>query len=492
MNSLESADGPTRSYRRRNLILFVVLVIAGLGVLWKVGRWAKARWLDPDRLLLGVHAIDGEEALVVYRYDGDEKMRWRIGRLRIGDDGMAWERDLPDPLFALGNNGVILGDDDVIVLVESSSHTFRIESLDLATGEVRWDARGRQDDGSIVTIAANATHVFIDGRSEGLHVFARASGERVHRDPEYRGFGFAYDDRWLDLGDYPPRYLDLTRAVVSELSPVGSERCVVDGVAYAIDDKDRGLSMQPLAGGDPTLFAANTTEILGTPLAKFAVNSCGWMRLDDALRFVFTTSSSDPNVAMAFDLDADAHTATLAWAIDLGSREPETGRIGYSISNNRDLPWFGAVTRFVPLELRVPRGDETLVQMVMVDLVEGRIVSEGEAFDRPLSAFRHGTTLFVRSSDPYDLGSTGFVVAIDGSTGNVLGSVEQETINIGLMSIAGDAVWLWTGTSFSRADDLAVSVFDRSLDLVSARDPERVPVPAETFAKTLLGDRTDG
>ena len=64
-----SNDDPKPAMNRR---LMQVGVVLGVIALYFAGSWAKERSIDSDRIFVGVHALNGKEAIVRLRDDKGE------------------------------------------------------------------------------------------------------------------------------------------------------------------------------------------------------------------------------------------------------------------------------------------------------------------------------------------------------------------------------------------------------------------------------------
>jgi len=159
--------------RKRTWIVLaaVVLVAAGVGV------WLATR--PPTMFVLGVYALDGEEALIATRRNEDDDTRFWIAKVRVGA-GTVWATELPASVMVTSDRmAAVSHAGSVVVALDEEYHDAvgpaAVVSLDLATGSLRHTTRlpaGWSYDGTAPVAAGRwavfAGEVKVDASCEGV------------------------------------------------------------------------------------------------------------------------------------------------------------------------------------------------------------------------------------------------------------------------------------------------------------------------------------
>lgn len=480
---------PKPPSRSKFVGFFVVLILTlfVLGLLYKLGVWAKERWLDPDRVLVGVHAINDREAVVVF-FDASAKGRSqsRMGRLSLYTDQLRWSR----PLGPAGSFVGFVGRDDMSVaggqvVTLSDDKTSGFTAYDLETGDVAWTRTLRHEEASVQFILGGAEDYVIVEAGGLTYVLDRATGKTLYELADVESVAFS--DEWIEFErSHDLRYFEPKSATTVAMEDIRGAHCRVGNAVYGLDERE-GLVAQDLPSGTRvSILAPHETNLVRTAADDRSLESCGWIRVDGRLRLIFLRELGQDSVAFAVDVDGDS--AELAWSLSFGPDTRLKSGVGfqYDLKNQLDLVWFGAMHRYAPLELSV--GDSR--QLVVLDIVEGKVQRRGETSDhRRFVVFKHSDIVVLRSSESHDTAeqTAGYLLTLDGSTGKVLGAREQRALHAEPHSIVGTTLWGWKDLSFSRSDDLAIFTADLGLDIKIAGDPDRIPRRNGTIEAELLG-----
>ncbi len=489
MPGMESDDAPDAAPQRsrpRRIGLTIVALLVGALAVYKIGGWVKTAWIDPDRMLVGVHPIDDEDAIVMYRYDGGGALQWHIARLSLAADALRWRATVEYPLTASMGNGMSVAGGYAVVLVDTNSPKAKVTAYDVETGEPAWSRELPQADGYAADIAGADPYVIIDA-NDFVYVLDRERGATIYEQEGSQHANFAFTEEWIQLDQLmTTKYLDPASGRSVDVKGIDGELCRVEDVVYGFE-RDVGLVAHDLSADARVTVLEAATPIDDQTAAKMVPWSCGWLRVEDALRLVFTSRSEVG--ALGFAVDVEGSDARVAWTLRHEDAEAEVGTISYTVQNRLDLLWFGELPRFAPLELQLrdsPR--DTSTQIVTVDVLEGRVAREGTAGDWPFVAFKRDGAVIIRSSEWFAGDrAQGWVFTLDGATGELLGALQQDALWVGPHSIVGDTIWAWKSTSFSRERDMAIITADRALTVKATRDPDRVPANDPSVATALLG-----
>lgn len=472
----------------RNRGPMILAALIGSVALYFAGSWAKERFLDPDRMLVGVHAIGSKEAIAMYRYDRSEGVVFRIAKIRIDDDELLWERDVGLPYTAHVGNGMSVGGDHLVILNEVDDARDEVTAHDLSTGEVVWRRKLAKSEGNPSKIMGRDGFVLVDGRDH-LHVLDRATGETIYkRDGFTQNLNFGFTDSWIELERIMSiEYLEVESGDLRSVEGTRGAQCRIDERVYGFDDK-RGLLSRNLASGDGVQLLPPGTRIAGEPAEKFLPWSCGWRKNPDgSLRLLF--DREDPGVVVAIDLDPDSPLGSgrTAWTHAFAGTT-RSGEITYRVRNRLDLVWSGKMPRFAPLEVHLDGAPENAdKQIVVFDTDSGKLVRQGAPVDRHwFSSFKHDTTVFM-VLEGRDTDTPAVVLAMDGETGVARAVSAAGELRTEPQSVAEGAAWAWIYRGFSREGDLAVTVLDPELQVLGTRDSSRAPVANEDAVTALLG-----
>lgn len=470
----------------KNRGLFQVGAVLGLIALYFAGSWAKERFIDSDRMLLGVHALNSEEAIVMFRDDKAERLLWRIEKIQLGRDEPLWGHSIRTPSTSQTGNGMSVDGGQVVVLDELSATDVVVTALDLGTGEVTWKRSLGQGDGRSSTIVGRDRFVLVDG-FDRLHVLDRATGKTLYRHEGYtQNLDYAFTEAWIEILEPTAiEYVELESGRQHRLENRGGSYCRVGEHAYGFDIKQT-LRSHDLATGE-------STEVMPqeTPLDSFHAWSCGWQNNPDgSLRLLF--GRQDPGLLVAIDLDpaSPSGSGRVAWT----SRFPvgiQTGDISYGVPNRLDLVWSGEVPRFAPLEIHTPSASGDLdTKLVVVDTHAGTLSRQGPPgahIANRFTSFKRGKTVFMVMEGRASENAPGTVLAMDTQTGVTHAVSTAGEFRVAPPSVTDAVAWAWTDTSFSRQDNLAITVLDRELQVLETRDPSRAPTADEDAVNSLLG-----
>lgn len=467
--------------------------VIGLVVLYFAASWTKHRFVDPDRMLVGAHAIDSNEAIVMYRYDRSERVVFRIAKIRTDRDEPLWERDVGLPYTAHVGNGMSVAGDHLVILNDIGNVEDEVTARDLLTGDVAWQRTLSKSEGDASKILGTHRFVLIDGRDR-LHILDRATGKTLHeRKGHTQNLNFAFTDSWIEIEETMLiEYLEVDSGELRRVEQPRGAQCRIDGRVYGFDDK-RGLLSRDLSTGDEVEVLPVGTRIAGNPAEKFLPWSCGWRSAPDGgVRLLLARQDPGFLVAIDFDPDSPLGSGRTAWTHPFAGTI-QTGEITYRVRNRLDLVWSGQMPRFAPLEVRLEDASENAdEQIVVFDTDSGKLVRQGAPVDRHrFSSFKHGATVFMvlegRHSD-----TPGVVLAMDGETGKTRAVIAAGELRTEPQSVAGGAAWTWIYRGFSREGDLAVSVLSPELRVLGTRDASRAPFPNEDVVTALLGPDPTG
>jgi hypothetical protein len=481
---MEDAANDPRPVKNRGLVQ--VGVVLGVIALYVVGSWAKTRFIDPDRLLLGVHALGSEEALVMFRDDTGEDLPWRIEKIRRGNDEPSWGHGLHRPLSSHVGNGMSVAGEDVVVLDSDVSQRVSVTALDLTSGDVTWKRKLVVSNRRSPTIVGRDKYVLIDG-ADRLHILDRATGNTIYeREGHTQNLDYAFTETWIELLEpMAVDYLEIESGQRYHLENTSGAFCRIGEHAYGFDQK-HVLRSHHLASGKSLAVIPQQT-----PLPKVHAWACGWQNNPDgSLRLVFT--HQNPGLLIAIDLDpaSPSESGRVAWTRTFAA-DIQPGDISYRVPNRLDLVWSGKVPRFAPLEIRTAGVSGDLgSQIVVVDTREGTLARQGlpgEHIAGRFTSFKRGNTVFMAIEGRPGESPPGTVLAMDARTGvtHAVSSVgEFRTVS---PSVTDDVVWAWIDRSFSRADNLAITVLDHELQMLDTHDPSRAPTADEDAVTSLLG-----
>lgn len=468
------------------------LLVFGVVALYFAGSWAKKRFVDSDRVLIGVHALDGEEAVVMVRDEGGESPIHRIAKIRIGNDEALWERDvgaLKSERTKLSNGMSVAGGHAVILHEVSETHV-EVVAYDLRTGEIAWQRPLPKTHAA--EILGRDRFVFIDA-GQHLYLLERGTGSTIR---EWQGQGqsiYAFTDTWIQTkGGSAIEYVEVEsghrRRLEEPLGPV----CRIEDRVYGLFGS-LGLVSYALSTGDRVEVASRDTLAQDESDAAFLPWSCGWRRNpDSSLRLVFASPSPGRLVAIDLDPTAPQGSGELAWAHTFEGAI-ETGVVRYWVRNQLDLVLFGEVPRFVPLDVRLSDAPKDANhQIVLLDTVDGEVIRQGTPGRRSFFSFGDGATVFMvvegrNSSERWSDALAGHVLAMDAQTAETHAVSLAGKLRVDPASVAAGAVWTWVDGSLSRSHNLGLAVFDRQLDLVKAGGAKRVPASNADVIASLLG-----
>lgn len=478
-----SNDDPKRA-KKRGFVLVGVLV--GVLALYFAGSWAKQRSVDSDRIFVGVHALNGKEAIVMLRDDeGEQDPSWRIERIRFGRDEPLWGYSIRNPYVPQVGNGMSVAAGQSVILDELGAIQVGVTALDLDTGESTWKRPFGKRDGYPATIVGGDRFVLVDG-GDRVHVLDRATGKTLYeREEGQMKFGdYAFTETWIEfLTSSEVEYLELETGRVRRIEDPRGAHCRVGGHVYGFDHKGT-LRSRDLATDE-------SAEVLPleTRLPKFFGDSCGWQNTSDgSLRLLFAAEM--PGLLVAVDLDpaSPAGSGRVAWTHTFAA-SIETGGISYRVPNRLDLVWSGEVPRFAPLEIDMPSPNVDDSKIVVVDTHDGTLSRQGPPGARSarrFSSFKRGKTVFMvlkgrRGETP------GTVLAMDTLTGETHAVSSPGQFRIVPPSVTDTVVWAWTDPVFSREGNLAITVLDQELQVLETSNPERAPTADEDAVTSLLG-----
>lgn len=469
-------------------IIRVGALFGVLGLLW-AGWWTKKNFVDPDRMLVGVHALSHDEAIAMYRYDGnDDDTVFRIARIRIDQDAPLWELDVSFPSTAAVGNGMSAAGQHVVILEDLGNAQAKVAAHDIATGEVAWERVLDVDDGSSPALMGRTRFALVDGKNH-LYVLDRESGKTLYEREGYtQNINFAFSDSWLEIEDsFALDYLDIDSGRVDHVEGTAGAHCRVDNVAYGFDRERRLLSRDLRSGEEVALASAEA--LLGTQDAKdFRPQSCGWQRRSDGtLRLIYAQERPASLVAIDVKPSAEPSATRPAWTYD-SFPALRTGQIDYRVQNRLDLVWSGEMPRFAPLQVRVADSG-TDSQLVVFDTETGspaRTGAPNNTLAGRFTAFSRAGLVFMVSGDPMGDLSQATVLSMDGSTGEAH-AVQGIDLSIEPTSVVEGAVWTWTRRGFSREGNLPTTVLGPDLQNLGTSDPDRAPTQSDDAVASLLG-----
>ncbi len=467
----------------------VIQVGALLGViaLYFAASWAKERFIDPDRMLVGVHALGSQDAIVMFRDDQSEDRLWRIEKIQLGRDEPLWGHNIRSPQTSHIGNGMSAARGHLVFLDEVGRTQVSVTGLDLDTGEATWKRSVPIGDGGSSAIVGADRYVLIDGRDH-LHVLDRETGKTIYsRQGFTQNLDFAYTADWIEILDSSIEYLELETGQLRRIEGPRGAHCRVGGSSYGFDSKHT-LRAHNLATGESTEVIAR--ESTGE---KFYANSCGWQRTDDGgLRLFF---ADEMGQLLAIDLDpaSPADSGRVAWTRTFPAHL-ETGDIVYRIPNRLDLVWSGKVPRFAPLEVDVPGDTEgRRSRIVVVDTRDGALSRQGSPGDHIANrfmSFKRGEIVYM-VIEGWLAGDPGTVLAMDARTGEAHAVSSPGEFCVVPASVTDSVVWTWTRRGFSRQDNLVITVLDKKLQALETLNASRAPTADEGFVTSLLGEAPD-
>ena len=478
-----SNDDPKPAKNRR---LMQVGVVLGVIVLYFAGSWAKERSIDSDRIFVGVHALNGKEAIVMLRDDkGEEHPSWRIERIRLGSDEPLWGYSIRSPYRHRVGNGMSVAGGQSVILDEVGAVQVSVTALDLDTGETTWRRPLGKSDGHTPMIVGGDRFVLVDG-GDRVQVLDRATGKTLYKregQGQTQSLNYAFTETWIEFrGSWEVEYLELETGRVRRLEDAPGARCRVGGHVYGLDLKGT-LRSRDLATGE----SAEVVPPEALP-REFQAWSCGWQNNPDgSLRLLF--ADERPGLFVVVDLDpaSPAGSGRVAWTHTFAA-DIETGD-HYRIPNRLDLVWSGEVPRFAPLEIHMPSPNEDDSQIVVVDTHDGTLSRQGPPgarIARGFSSFKRGKTVFMVLKGRRDE-TPGTVLAMDTLTGETHAVSSPGRFRIVPPSVTDAVVWAWTDALFSPEGDLAITVLDQQLQVLQTSNPKRAPTADEDAVTSLLG-----